>query len=184
MAVLLLLGTIDRIEGSWAVVEWLPSAELADVALAACPAGIAEGDRIQLIARARPDGSAVISRREGRYRLITHEGPIGLPEDAPLPADQRFVVSITKQAIGQDLRGRTHPIMGTREHGSMDLRLFRVGAPVLSISPGRGRSPPAGPAEDRPEAALTPQPPDPPPPPDPGRAPPPDRGTESSHSGQ
>jgi hypothetical protein len=127
MIALLLVGTVDRIEGRWAVVEWLPSEDLRDVALSACPPGIAEGDRIRLVARAAPDGPAIPSRSTGALRLLTPAGPIGLPADAPLPTTARFEVQLIKQAPAAHSPGRIHPIMGTREHGSMDLRLFRVG---------------------------------------------------------
>ena len=83
--VLVLLGTIDRIEGSWAVVEWQPSGELHDVAIGACPTQIREGDRIQLNAWASPDGPSMRIMSELGARLLTPRGTIGLPSDAPLP---------------------------------------------------------------------------------------------------
>jgi len=183
MAALLLLGTIDRIEGSWAVVEWLPSAAIRDVALSACPPGIREGDRIHLVVRAHPEGASVVSRKDGMYRLLTPHGPVGLPDDAPLPSDQRFHVGVAAQRPTPQSPGRAQPAMGTRGHGSMDLRLFRLSAPALEASPQPDRTESTGPASDRPAAGPTPPQPGPAPPPDPVRHPPPDPCTASSHSG-
>ena len=131
--VLVLLGTIDRIEGGWAVVEWQPSGELHDVAMGVCPSHIREGDRIQLHAWASPDGPSMPIRSEHGARLLTPRGTIGLPSDAPLPGDQRFYAHITPIDKQPASPGRTHPPTGTREHGSMDLRLFRMGAPATHV---------------------------------------------------
>ncbi len=49
MAVLILTGVVDRIEGNQAVVEWWPSAETCDVALSVLPARISEGQTIVLL---------------------------------------------------------------------------------------------------------------------------------------
>ncbi len=132
MAVLILTGVVDRIEGNQAVVEWWPSAETCDVALSVLPARISEGQTIVLLARGGGLGRSIVVHDSSGTRLLTPRGSIGLPTDAQLPADQLYTVRFRRRPDATRPRspGRAHPATGTREHGRMDLRSFRVGAPI------------------------------------------------------
>ena len=179
---LLLFGTIDRIEGQWAVVEWLPSGEMHDVAMGVCPQHIQEGDRIQLHAWTDPTGPAMLSPAQLGQRLLTPHGAIGLPSDAPLPSQQRFSVRIARVDVTPQSPGRTHPSTGTREHGSMDLRLFRVGASATHQTLSRGCTEPADQTPGHHAADQTRPPHVPEPPPSPGAHPPLVPGRATIHS--
>jgi len=185
---LMLVGVVDRIEGDWAAVEWWPTAEIRDVATSRLPPHAQEGDQLIMTVRPRPQGTAIVTNCQQGSVLHTLRGQVHLPSDAPLPTDQRYRVWLRKRPATTHTRsqGRAHPRSGTREHGSMDLRSFRVGASALRtpLSPSFGRSGPCGPAADRPGALRPLQPHDPEPLPD--LEAPQSLGprTGSSHSGQ
>lgn len=71
-----LSGTVDRIEGDFAVVEWAEG-ELSDVPLSLLPHRVDEGDLIVL--RLRPQSGGALSLGTFPPRLATAEGPLTLP---------------------------------------------------------------------------------------------------------
>jgi hypothetical protein len=56
-----LVGTVDRIEGDFAVVEWR-NGELTDVGLALLPTAVQEGDRVVLRSRRVSSPASLITR--------------------------------------------------------------------------------------------------------------------------
>jgi hypothetical protein len=123
MAGLLLAGVIDRIEGTWAVVEWAPSGEVRDVAAASLPQGIQEGDRILLHVRPHPAGDVTVAGRVSHQVLITLKGQIHLPSDAQLSAAFPYTAHIRLDPPPIQPTGHADPTTGTHEHGSTDIRL-------------------------------------------------------------
>ena len=93
---LLLMGVVDRIEGSWVVIEWSPTAELRDVARTAVPQHVTEGTRLYLDVRAHEQGTALAIGHQDHQVLVTTAGRIHLPSDAQLSGTSRYTVQFLK----------------------------------------------------------------------------------------
>jgi len=90
-------GTVDRIEGDWAVVEW-PAVGFLDVPTALFSRPPREGAPVRLWALAHPRGTWRLDGDALRPEAAASAADLQLPAPAGLRADRRYLVVLA--AIG------------------------------------------------------------------------------------
>ncbi len=134
ITIALLIGVLDRIEGDWAIIEWVSTGETRDLATGFLPSTIQEGDRILLQLRSHPAGDVTVAGRVSHQQLLSPKGKIFLPSDVYLTPGAPLCATIRRINWTIPTSGRVDPATGTHEHGNLDNRLPRdrraLSAPV------------------------------------------------------
>ena len=110
-----LLGTVDRVEGRMAVIEWRLDA-FGDLPVALLPVGLGEGDHIQ-VRLALYDGGPALALDTRRLLLLRPPAPdavLLLPPDARLVPGRRYRIGVSPRSeIRSTPRRRPRPTCPT-----------------------------------------------------------------------